>query len=195
MKYRVNEIFKSLQGEGFNQGKEMIFLRLSGCNLACSWCDTDYHPFTEYSVQQILDELSGFNCKSVLLTGGEPSAQLLDELLNALRDKGYWIAIETNGTINLDRYKSLIDYITVSPKKQINQFEASEVRVVNDALTIDKLRSLEKTINAANYYLSPLEIGGSMNIQETMQLLAAINAVGTRPWRMSLQLHKLIGIR
>lgn len=195
MKYRVNEIFKSLQGEGFNQGREVIFLRLAGCNLACSWCDTDYHPFTEYSVLQILDELATYDCKSVLLTGGEPSAQMLDELLNALKDNGYWIAIETNGTINLDRYKNLIDYITVSPKKQINQFIASEVRMVNDALTIEKLLSVEKTIKADNYYLSPLEIDGNMNIQETMQLLAKINETGIQPWRMSLQLHKLIGIR
>lgn len=195
MKYRVNEIFKSLQGEGFNQGKEVIFLRLAGCNLACSWCDTDYHLYTEYTVERILDELASYNCKSVLLTGGEPSAQILDELLHALKDRGYWIAIETNGTINLTRYNGLIDYISLSPKKQINQFVANEVRVVNDALTIDKLLSIEKTVEADNYYLSPLEIGGKMNIQETMQLLAGINASGTKPWRMSLQLHKLIGIR
>lgn len=195
MKYRVNEIFKSLQGEGFNQGKEVIFLRLAGCNLACSWCDTDYHPYTEYSVEMILNELATYDCKSVLLTGGEPSVQILDELLHALKNQNYWIAIETNGTINLDRYNGLIDYISLSPKKQINQFVASEVRVVNDALTIDKLLSIEKTVEADNYYLSPLEIGGEMNIRETMQLLAGINASGTKPWRMSLQLHKLIGIR
>jgi len=195
MKYRVNEIFKSLQGEGFNQGKEVVFLRLAGCNLSCVWCDTNYHPFTEYATEEIVAEIDQHKCKSVLLTGGEPSAQPLTEILQALKSRGYWIAIETNGTISLDRYKGLIDYITVSPKKHINQYKANELRVVNDNRNPEELLELERTIEAENYYISPLEINGQMNIKESMLLLDGVNQRSKNPWRISLQLHKLIGIK
>ncbi|NBC83285.1 MAG: radical SAM protein [Bacteroidetes bacterium] len=195
MKYRVNEIFFSLQGEGFNQGKEVIFIRLAGCNLSCVWCDTNYHPYTEYTVEEIMEEIAKYPCQSILLTGGEPSAQPLNELLNALKAKAYWIAIETNGTISLERYNGQIDYITVSPKKHINQFYADELRVVNDKLNVDYLSSLETKIQATDHFISPLEENGIMNIEDSMRLVAQMNKHSNNRWRLSLQLHKLIGMR
>jgi 7-carboxy-7-deazaguanine synthase len=195
MIYRVNEIFKSRQGEGFNQGKEVVFLRLAGCNLTCVWCDTNYHPYTEYRVEQIMQELETFECKKVLITGGEPSAQNLTPILKALKQQNYWTAIETNGTISLSRFEPYLDYISLSPKKQVNQFTASELRVVNDNRTITELLELEQQIQANHYFISPLEENGEMNIMDTMVLVDAINSVSENNWRISIQLHKLAGIR
>lgn len=195
MIYRINEIFLSRQGEGFNQGKEVVFIRLAGCNLSCPWCDTEYHSFTEYSVDQVIKEISQFDCNAALITGGEPAVQNLTFLLEALKDKNYWTGIETNGTISLTRYNGLIDYITVSPKKQVKQFKANELRIVNDHREVSELLSLENEIMADRYYLSPLEINGEMNIMDTMIMVDALNQQGNKPWHISLQLHKLIGIR
>lgn len=195
MKYRINEVFKSLQGEGFNQGKEVVFIRLAGCNLTCSWCDTNYHPYTEYTIDEIVHEAEQLNCKNALLTGGEPAAQPLGPLLEKLRALGYWTAIESNGTISMERYKHMLDYISISPKKHIKQYTANEVRVVNDNLTPARLLDIEQCIKANDYYISPLEENGVMNIQDSMMLLSRINTQSNVKWRLSLQLHKLIGIR
>ena len=195
MIYYVNEIFLSRQGEGFNQGREVVFIRLAGCNLSCEWCDTEYHTFTEYSADKIIKEIKQYNCNSALITGGEPSAQNLSVLLTALKENGYWTAIETNGTISLERYKGLIDYISISPKKQIKQFEASELRIVNDKRTLEEVLEIEKQVHATHHYISPLEIDGQMNIMDTMILVDQLNQQSKSQWHISLQLHKLTGIR
>lgn len=195
MIYYINEIFLSRQGEGFNQGKEMVFIRLAGCNLSCEWCDTEYHSYTEYTLTRILEEIKQYDCKSALITGGEPAAQNLTELLTALKENGYWTAIETNGTLSLKRYEGLIDYIAVSPKKQIKQNTATEIRIVNDQRTLIEILEIEEKINAANHFISPLEINGKMNIMETMILVDQLNQHSKNHWYISLQLHKLAGIR
>ncbi len=196
MNYSVNEIFYSLQGEGFNQGKRVIFIRLSGCNLTCPWCDTDFSQCTEMSVSDILNQLRHWRCKSVIITGGEPSVQNLELLVRTLKEKGYWIGIESNATRSLATVERLIDYIALSPKKNVPvaQFKASEVRMVNDGLTEEMLLKKERLIQADHYFISPLDDQGKMNILECMNLLAKINAISQKGWMMSLQLHKLAGI-
>ncbi len=195
MKYKVNEIFHSLQGEGFNQGKEAIFIRLAGCNLSCNWCDTNHHTFTQYSVEEIMADIARYNCISVILTGGEPSIHALEPLLHTLKASGYWVAIETNGTSNLNRYDGMIDYIALSPKSKVKQRKAHEVRVVNHNETADRLLSIEKEIRADDYYVSPLDVSGKMNIKSTLELVAEVNQRSAKKWRISLQLHKLVGIQ
>lgn len=84
--YRIVEIFESLQGEGWNTGMPAVFIRLGKCNLACSWCDTDYLKFGMMSLSDILGRLKTYTARNIIITGGEPTIQPhLDTLLNALK--------------------------------------------------------------------------------------------------------------
>lgn len=196
MKYKVNEMFFSMQGEGFNQGKEVVFIRLSGCNLKCSWCDTNHHTFEEKSISEIISVINSYNCKSIIITGGEPFTHNLLPLLTELKKNTIWTAIESNGTIKpSDEIISLIDYIAISPKGETALTSVNEVRVVNTYLSADFLSSIEDKIKAENYFISPLDSDGKMNIEETLSLLGKINSISCKKWRMSLQLHKFAGIR
>lgn len=97
----VNSIFYSLEGEGQWQGYPTIFIRLSGCNLHCSWCDTDFYESQELDLAVILQEIEDFPCRRVKITGGEPLVQNMNiaGLIKVLKDNGYIVALETNGTI------------------------------------------------------------------------------------------------
>lgn len=91
---RINEIFYSLQGEGHYAGTPAVFVRFSGCNLKCPFCDTDFHSFRELSIPEILREISVYPARRVILTGGEPTLQLTAPFMNALHEAGYTIHIE-----------------------------------------------------------------------------------------------------
>ncbi|NIP99353.1 MAG: radical SAM protein [Nitrospinaceae bacterium] len=102
----VNEIFKSIQGESSFAGLPCIFIRLTGCNLRCNWCDTEYafHQGTARSVQEILDAIQPLGVSLVEITGGEPLLQ--DEvygLIDALLDRKYQVLLETGGSLSLER--------------------------------------------------------------------------------------------
>ena len=103
---KINEVFKSIQGESSYAGLPCVFIRTTSCNLRCRWCDTAYafHEGVERSVDSLLQEVRGFECRSVELTGGEP---LLHEeiypLMTALLDEGYLVLIETSGSVPVDR--------------------------------------------------------------------------------------------
>ncbi|MBN2065275.1 MAG: radical SAM protein [Candidatus Thermoplasmatota archaeon] len=99
---KINEIFYSIQGEGKQSGQPTIFIRITGCNLRCSFCDTAYAYYegTEMTISQILERIKTYPCKEVCVTGGEPLLQEgLIELLNALLKKSYRVTVETNGSI------------------------------------------------------------------------------------------------
>jgi 7-carboxy-7-deazaguanine synthase len=100
---RVSEIFYSVEGEGIEIGRPEIFIRLAGCNLRCEWCDTEYALGNgkEMSIGEIIQEVSKYSCKNVSITGGEPLLQKKEllELVKQLKESGYWIQINTNGTI------------------------------------------------------------------------------------------------
>jgi 7-carboxy-7-deazaguanine synthase len=103
---KVNEIFYSIQGEGMLVGVPSIFLRLVGCNLRCSFCDTKYayEQGTEMSIQEILDEIKKFTCNYVCLTGGEPLLQKdIIKLIESLLQKNYNVCLETNGSISIKK--------------------------------------------------------------------------------------------
>ncbi len=85
---RVNEIFYSLQGEGVHTGSPAVFVRMSGCNRACPFCDTDFHEFTEMSESQIVEEVCKYPAEMVVITGGEPALQLTATLVDALHAAG-----------------------------------------------------------------------------------------------------------
>lgn len=194
MKYKVVEIFKSLQGEGFNTGKEVIFIRLSGCNLKCSFCDTEHEKFSELTINEIIKRVLEFRVNSVIITGGEPMTHNLLPLLITLKSHEFWIGMESNGTFDFDSVRELVDYITISPKNSSISNISNEVRVVNNNLTLEKLLQIEKNCLADRYFLSPLEQNSSFNYYDTIKLLGEINSISSKKWHLSLQMHKLIGI-
>lgn len=195
MKYKINEIFESLQGEGANQGKKVIFIRFSGCNLSCKWCDTNHENFTEYTINEIIKIISSFSSKAIIITGGEPTIYDLSPLLSKLKELEYWIGIETNGTNSLENIATQLDYISISPKSDIKNFRCNEVRYVNDNLNIFDILKKSESIKADYYFISPLDQNGYINIKETMELLGKINDIVDNKWRISLQLHKFAGIK
>ena len=196
MIYLINEIFDSLQGEGANLGKEVTFIRLTGCNLACPWCDTEFEKYNKMNVEQIINKV---NCKNVVITGGEPLLQNLTPLLLALKKAKKWVAIETNGTFNISEYRSLLDYVAFSPKANTKIHpsfieNADEIRIVNDGLTVGEAMKYEGW-RIKNRYISVLEVNGNFNLAETIELLGKINENGGHVWRLGQQYHKLINIR
>lgn len=199
--FPIVEIFESLQGEGYNTGLPCIFVRLGKCNLACTWCDTNYNEYEKWTVQTILNKVKGYSAKNIIITGGEPTIYTnLEILLDEFKKAGYWLAIETNG---LKKIPEQIDYIATSPKLMYREkYErecistANEVRIVMDkGDLLSFCEQIESQIKADNYYLSPCEIDGKMNLLETITQLGILNQRKNKPhWQLSIQTHKMVGI-
>lgn len=191
--YDLVEIFESLQGEGRNTGRPCIFIRFAGCNLKCPWCDTDVAKRFSASAEDILRELRSFKAKSIILTGGEPTlVKEMPELIAALREKGYWIAVETNGTLAVD-WLSFVDYVACSPKRgaPLALTAANEIRVVaEDEATVDFCRALHTQIAADDYYVSPCDHDGKIDFATAKAVLSQLDG-----WSLSVQLHKILGFR
>jgi len=196
-KYRVNEIFYSLQGEGRHTGRAAVFVRLSGCNLKCPFCDTDFKAYQEMTAADIVRKVSEWkNCGFVVLTGGEPSLQVDEALVNALHCQGFYVAMETNGT---NPVPTSIDWVTLSPKNcfvehapslAINKID--EVKVVYDGKHDPKLYC---SIGQGLYLnLQPCDTGDvDRNRVITQQ---CVEYIKEHPqWHLSLQTHKFIHIQ
>lgn len=193
MKLTVNEIFYSLQGEGGRQGEASIFIRLTKCNLKCTFCDTDFEHGEEMSLEEIADQIKSFGCKWIIWTGGEPTIQLRDEHLQYFRDLGYKQAIETNGTRPVP---SLIDYITCSPKQKYESIKehlpkVNEIRIpVADGDHIPDVSVFPET---DKYFLSPI-FDADQPIKKNIEY--CVDFILRNPkWQLSLQIHKLINIQ
>jgi len=192
MKLTVNEIFYSLQGEGGRSGEASVFIRLTQCNLSCSFCDTDYENGIAMTMEEILDAIKAYPCKWIIWTGGEPTIQLRDEHLAFFGSHGYRQAIETNGT---RRVPSLIDYITCSPKQDYKSIKLRIPKVNEIRIPIakgDTLPDIGVFPEADNYYLSPVFDGDRMNPDNVNYCVALIKE--HPEWKLSLQMHKLIHI-
>ncbi len=206
---KVNEIFYSLQGEGHNTGRPAVFVRFSGCNLKCPFCDTEHSAAYEMSDDEILSAVSRYPSRFVVLTGGEPSLQVDDAFVALLHDAGFEVAMETNGTRPVP---STIDWLTVSPKEaflgsagrpaitRCNELKCVFGGKAFDSTTSDLSLSLscrdvsDYGIEADYYYLQPCDTGDSES-NDTITA-ACIEYVKEHPkWRMSLQTHKLVGFR
>ena len=193
MNLKVKEIFYSLQGEGGRQGAASIFIRLSGCNLNCDFCDTDFSGGEDWSLEQILSLIQQFPCQWIVWTGGEPALQLTDECLLFFKQAGFFQAIESNG---YNRLSEWLDYTVVSPKgrtdyaKKINP-KVSEIRLpVRENDCIPPLESLPE---AEYYFLSPIFTANQAKTKANIDY--CVKQVKQCPeWRLSLQMHKWIGI-
>ena len=192
MKYRVNEIFLSLQGEGFWTGTPMVFLRLSGCNLSCPFCDTDFSAFTEMTADDIVAEVlrAAGECRRVCITGGEPLLQLDQELISALHAAGFTLHLETNGTLAAP---DGIDWITVSPKAGLALTRANELKLVFQKPDEGFIESFAG-FPCDHLSLQPCDTGDPQ--KNAVILKQCIDYIKSHPWwRLSLQTHKLLGIR
>jgi len=193
MNLKVKEIFYSLQGEGGRQGVASIFIRLSGCNLKCDFCDTDFSGGEDQSLEQILLSIEKFPCRWIVWTGGEPTLQLRDECLLFFKQAGFRQAIESNG---YNQLSELLDYTVVSPKGQTDyarkiNLQVNEIRLpVRENNYIPPLESLPK---AEYYFLSPIFTENRAETKANIDY--CVKQVKQYPeWRLSLQMHKWIEI-
>jgi 7-carboxy-7-deazaguanine synthase len=116
---QVNEIFYSIEGEGLRVGQPTTFVRLSKCNLRCFFCDTEFDTYEEMAIAQVVAEVGRHSAQWVCLTGGEPLGQNITPLCEALKEAGYRVHVETNGTVDPDpELYNLIEHWTVSPKRR-----------------------------------------------------------------------------
>jgi 7-carboxy-7-deazaguanine synthase len=210
-RYAIREVFGTLQGEGGNAGEPAVFLRFAGCNLGyevCPWCDTDWAKAehmvnvdeTVRLVRNAAAESFGTSAQLlVVVTGGEPSLQFDAPLSAALRSAGFRIAMETNGSRPIQ--PGLVDWLTVSPKQlEFVQIVGQELKIVftggaapGIAPDAAAVRHLAANTEFERYYLQPVDLGPGLgsNYEETVR---AVMQLGP-PWRMSVQAHKIAGIR
>ena len=195
--WNVNEIFCSLQGEGFNTGTASVFIRLSGCNLHCAFCDTRHEEGTMMSLPEIVEQVMRFpKAPLIVLTGGEPSLWIDEDFVRGLKQMtGKRIAIETNGTSPLPHG---IDWVTLSPKTGLgNSGDLPVVLTRCDELKVVYLgQDLAQYdgITATHRYLQPCWVADPE--QRLSNMLATVQAVLDNPeWRLSLQTHRILGIQ
>ena len=186
---RVNEIFYSLQGEGRRTGEASIFVRLSGCDLTCSFCDTEFESGEDMGVEEIVQAIKEYPARWIVWTGGEPSLQLKEDHVNHFKRLGYSQAIETNGN---NKVPLGLDWVVVSPKV------AEHVVAKNFPDGVDELRYCrswnqrgipQPLVKSRHKYLSP-EWGDRRNIAYCVELIKE-----NPDWRLSIQTHKFLCIR
>lgn len=210
MSYAVKEMFLTLQGEGVQAGRRAVFVRFAGCNLwsgreedrataVCKFCDTDFVGMNGLGGGRFADADAlaaavvamwdgGEKDRFVVLTGGEPMLQVDDALVDALHAAGFFLAIESNGTLPVHPG---IDWVCISPKAGSDTVQRSgdELKVVWPQPGTD-LVSMEDW-RFHHFLLQPLD-----DPNATANQAAAMEMVMERPrWRLSLQTHKLLGLR
>lgn len=195
--YPINEIFYSLQGEGFHTGTPAVFVRFSGCNLRCAFCDTQHQDGTLMSLEEIIAEIMKYPMASmVVLTGGEPSLFIDEDFVAAIKAKsGKFIAIETNGTRALP---ANLDWVTLSPKTtfQGGDLEPCILKSCNELKVVYLGQNLSQYngIDAGHRFLQPCYSDDESQRQANM--LVCVEAVMNNPgWRLSLQVHRILNIR
>ena len=210
MSYAVKEMFPTLQGEGVQAGRRAVFIRFAGCNLwsgrevdrasaICQFCDTDFvgtdgdggGRFADASAlagAAVAKWGAGTADRFAVLTGGEPMLQIDDALVDALHAAGFEIAVETNGTIPAHPG---IDWVCVSPKagSDVVQRSGDELKLVwpQPGTDIDAIERWD----FAHWLIQPMDSAAAAENRQ-----AAIDLVLSRPrWRLSLQTHKMLGLR
>ena len=160
-KIPVTEIFYSLQGEGRMAGRPSIFIRLSGCNQTCWFCDTNFNKYEKINIDDIFKAIKGYESKHIIWTGGEPTLQLTDNIVDYFKYLGYSQGIETNGS---KKVPINIDYVSCSPKVVPNilknTFSDKLVDEFRYAIGVgDTPPNIQELPKAQDYYISPLFLG------------------------------------
>lgn len=195
--HKINEIFYSLQGEGFHTGTPAVFVRFSGCNLRCAFCDTQHQQGMVMSLQEIVDEVNKYPLASlVVLTGGEPSLFIDEAFVDELKQKtGKTIAIETNGTRPLP---GNLDWVTLSPKSAFEGGDlepcllrsCDELKVVWLGQDLSQYDMIEAKLRFLQPCFSEDETQRKANLASCVQaVMSHLN------WRLSLQIHRILGLR
>ncbi|KQC08954.1 MAG: 7-carboxy-7-deazaguanine synthase [Smithella sp. SDB] len=213
MSYFIKEIFYSIQGEGFYSGRPAVFCRFAGCNLwsgeetdrekaVCKFCDTDFvgcdgqeggkYSRPEQLVEKIYRLWLGKNSKAVrpfvVCTGGEPLLQLDTGLIEALHRKGCEVAIETNGTL---LPPPGIDWVCVSPKADAKLLlrSGNELKLVFPQFGAEPEKY--ETLDFQHFFLQPMD-----SPERETNTRLALEYILTHPkWRLSLQIHKILGVK
>jgi len=179
---KVNEIFYSIQGEGHFTGTPAVFIRFSGCNLNCVFCDTDHQSGEFLSDKDIIAEIKKYPAKHVVLTGGEPCLQITHDLVKGIKDTGCFVQIETNGT---KMPPNNVDWITCSPKEggKTVLLNPNELKVVYNGQDMSEYNKYTPEV----FYLQPCSCKNTDEV---------IDYIKEHPkWRLSLQTHKILNIR
>lgn len=203
--YKVKEIFRTLQGEGYWAGRPAIFIRFAGCNLwsgkeddrstaVCQFCDTDFVGGEKMTALDICETASSLWGKAnreerfCVLTGGEPALQVDYQLIAMLKRFEFFIAIETNGT---KRINEIVDWITVSPKAHalpLVQQKGDEIKLVHPQADLDP-RQFDD-LDFSHRFLQPMDgINADANTKSTIDY-----CLNNPKWRLSVQTHKILGI-
>lgn len=199
-RYLVKETFgPTLQGEGAHAGTPVVFLRFAGCNLACTWCDTDFAPegaarLDADAIVARLVELDVAGCRRVVVTGGEPTLQWDARLADAIRAAGFRAHMESNGTRPL---AAPVDWLTVSPKPAFHGASdalvltwGDECKVVLDETVDEAALIAYEAMPFDHHFLQPCWGDG---YEASVRRAVAI-ALARPRWRLSLQTHKVLGI-
>lgn len=221
IQYKINEIFETIQGEGSYTGQPSIFIRLQGCPVGCAWCDTkhtweielndkvtqevvltksqDTPQWAELTAEEILTlvKAKGYKARHIVITGGEPCMVDLSPLCHVFEELGYSSQVETSGTFEI--FVSTKCWVTVSPKLNMRGGypiltsalkRANEIKhPVATQKHVDDLNNLivEHNVENTPIYLQPIS-------QKERATTLAINACIENNWRLSVQVHKYLGI-
>ena len=196
---RINDIFYSLQGEGYNTGRAAVFIRFAGCNLRCSFCDTEFDTYREMTDEEIITAIKDYPARFVVLTGGEPTLQVDEAFVDLLHQHGFEVAMESNGTRPAPKN---LDWLTVSPKlcrgerrEERGERLPDELKVIFDEDTTPEsfLPPLSSLLSPL-LYLQPCDTGDAE--RNATIINKCIDYIKEHPqWRLSLQTHKLIGFK
>lgn len=196
----INDLFWTVQGEGFHSGRRALFVRLPYCSLACSWCDTDFSHYKKWLEEDFLKFAKKESSRFAVLTGGEPSIHIhTPRLISLLKSLGFEIAMESNGC---HLPPEGVDFLTVSPKRDSERLKKEPFFIHEEAwkragefkYVVDQgfdFSILEKHNQQTNryYYLSPEYSELKNNSQKILQYIEK-----NPKWRLSLQTHKWIDI-
>lgn len=190
---KINEIFYSVQGEGLHAGRPAHFIRFSGCNLHCPFCDTKHEEGVMMTDEEILEKIN-FGSNMVILTGGEPTLFIDEQFIRKLNNLGKYVCIETNGTHELPKGKF---FVTLSPKfefvskAELKVKRASELKVVwNGKNNMYKYSD----IVAKHRFIQPCDTQDKEKNAQIMQ--EVVEYVKEHPeWRVSVQTQKILNVR
>lgn len=197
---KINEIFYSLQGEGHHAGYPAVFVRFSGCNLKCPFCDTKHNDGIPMSDEDIIRAVNLYKADWVILTGGEPTLQVDEEFVHLLRRAtGKRVAIETNG---MQPVPENLDWVTVSPKTGLAQGAetecpgarlADEVKVVDCGQDLEPYFSSPWRSDSTLMYLQPCYVSDEKKFHANR--LSTVSRILADPrWTLSLQTHRYLQI-